>query len=171
MDRNTALEKARELEVAGIEPVAEYVAAAGHNHGWIKVWEVEIGFVIYYGDGGSTHAAFEENMNLDEDELASRIERQQDLEPLESIAQRANIRGADAIPAAGGDDGPFYVLMTRYWYGPRETSWFATDDRGEPMEFKTIKEAREWIAHADSGTYYLAHGEYARPSYKVVAAE
>jgi hypothetical protein len=164
-----ALEKARELELAGIEPAAEYIAAAGHNHGWIKVWKIDDGFIIYYGDGGDSFAAFKKSMSLDENELASWLEWQ-GLDTLDSIAQRANIRGADAIPAAGEDDGPFYILMTRYWYGPRETSWFATDDKGAPLEFEALQAARAWIERINGETYYLAHGEYARPSYKVVAA-
>jgi hypothetical protein len=163
-----AIEQVKKLIESGISPNAEYVAAAGLDCGWVKVWKVDGGYVVQYGDGDNTYTAFENDISLYEDELADWLEWQ-DLDPLDSIEQRANIRGADAIPVAVGDEsGPFYILMTRYWYGPREISRFVSDGRGEPMEFETIKDAYEWLKHANSGIYHLAHGEYARPTYKVV---
>jgi hypothetical protein len=63
------------------------------------------------------------------------------------------------------------IHNAHYWYGPREISRFVSDGRGEPLEFETIKEAHEWLKRANSGIYHLAHGEYARPSYKVVTAD
>jgi hypothetical protein len=165
-----ALEKAQDMIRNGVAPGAEYVAAAGPDYGWVKVWEVEGGYVVQYGDGDNTYAAFEKNISLDDDELASWLEWQ-DLDRLESIEQRANVRGADAISAAGGDeDGPFYVLVTRYWYGPREISRFVSDDRSCALEFEAFEDARAWIERADSEVYRLSHGEYARPSYKVLTA-
>jgi hypothetical protein len=169
-----ALEKARDMIRNGVAPDAEYTAAAGPDYGWVKAWEVEGGYVVQYGDGDNTYAAFEKNISLENDELASWLEWQ-DLERLESIEQRANVRGADAIPAAGGNEGgPFYVLVTRYWYdwrGPREISRFVSDDRGCALEFEAFEEARAWIKGVDSEVYRLAHGEYARSSYRVVTAD
>jgi hypothetical protein len=166
-----ALEKAQDMIRNGVEPDAEYTAAAGPDYGWVKVWKIEDGYVVQYGDSDNTYAAFEKNISLDDDELASWLEWQ-DLDRLESIEQRANVRGADAIPAAGGDeDGPFYVLVTRYWYGPHEISGFVTDDSGEPLVFDAIEDAYAWLKRIDSEIYHLAHGEYARPAYKVVTAD
>jgi hypothetical protein len=163
-----ALEKAQDMIRNSVAPDAEYTAAAGPDYGWVKVWKVEGGYVVQYGDGGNTYAAFEKNISLDDDELASWLEWQ-DLDRLESIEQRANVRGADAIPEASGDeDGPFYILVTRYWYGPREISRFVSDDRGEPSTFDAFKDAYAWIKRANRDVWHLSHGEYARPAYKVV---
>jgi hypothetical protein len=91
---------------------------------------------------------------------------------LDAIAQRANVRGAATVPEAHEDnEGPFYILATRYWYGPTEASRFVPDDRGEPLAFDTYAQARAWIERADGEVYHLAHGEYARPAYKVVTAD
>ena len=169
MDQN-ALEKACELELAGIEPVAEYVAAAGRGYGRVKIWKIDDGYLVYWGNSGEEYAVVEKHVDIeDKEELADWLEWQ-DLEPLETIAQRANVRGAHAVPEAHeGDEGPFYILETRYWYGATETSRFVSNNRGEPLEFETIKEARAWIESADGEVYYLAHNECARPSYKVVS--
>jgi len=164
-----ALAKARELTLAAVQPDAEYVAAAGPGYGWVKVWKMADGYLVYWGNDGESHAVFEEQVDIeDQDELASWLEWQ-DLEPWEEIEQRANVRGASAVPKAHeGDEGPFYILATHYWYGATETSNFVTDDRYEPLGFETFEDARAWIANADSEVYYLAHNEYARPTYKVV---
>jgi len=168
MKEMEAIDLAERMISDGVAPDAEYKAVAGADYGWAKAWKVESGYVVQYGDSDNTYAGFDKNSHLEDDDLASWLEWQ-DLDRLEAIEQRANIRGADAIPDAGEDqDGPFYVLVTRYWYGPREASGFVTDDRGEPLEFESIKDARDWIKRNDSEVYYLAHGEYARPAYKVV---
>ena len=166
-----ALEKARELD-ARIIPAAEYVAAAGQDYGWVKTWEIDDGYLVYWGNSGEEYAVVEKHVDIeDKEELADWLEWQ-DLEPLETIAHMANVRGAHAVPEAHeGDEGPFYILETRYWYGPTETSRFVSNNRGEPLEFGTTKEARAWIESADGEVYCLAHGEYARPSYKVVTAD
>jgi len=161
-----AIKLAKDLIEAGISPDAEYVAAAGYCCGWVKAWKVESGYLVYWGDNEDSYAVFEKHVEMNE--LADWLEWDTDDE-LDAIAQRANVRGADAIPEATEDDeGPFYVLMTRYCYGPIETSRFVIDDRGEPLEFETLQDARSWIERADSEVYYLAHNEYARPTYKVV---
>lgn len=168
-----ALEMAQNMKRDSVEPSAEYVAAAGYGYGWVKVWKIEDGYLVYWGNNAESYAVFEEHMNIeDEDELAEWLEWQ-DLDNWESIEQRANVRGADAIPEEGEDEeGPFYVLKTRRWYGATETSNLIRDESGrEPLEFETYEEAREWIKAADDCVYYLAHNESSRPSYKVVAVE
>jgi len=165
-----ALEKARKLELDGVAPDAEYMAVAGSDYGWVKAWKVEDGYVVLYGDGDNTYADVDKSSHLEDDDLAPWLEWQ-DLDPLESIEQRANVRGADAIPDATGDeDGPFYILVTRYLYGSREITGFVTNDRHEPLEFDSIKDAHEWIKRTDTAVWCLSWGEYARPSYKVVTA-
>ena len=158
---------------SGVAPDAEYTAVAGPDYGWVKAWKTEGGYAVQYGDGDNTYHDFlRGDVDVDdvEDDLASYLEWQ-GLDRLAAIEQRANVRGADAIPdAKGGENGPFYILVTRYWYGPREVSGFVTDDRYDPIEFESIKDAHAWIKRADSEVCYLSHGEYARPCYKVVTA-
>ena len=166
-----ALGEALKLERDGVEPTAEYTAAAGPGWGWIKVWKTDSGYLVYWGNDGGSHAVFEKQVDIeDQDELASWLEWQ-DLEPWEEIEQRANVRGAAAVPEAkDSDPGPFYILVTRYWYGATETSSLVMDERGrEPFVFDSFDDARAWIESEESEVYYLAHNEYARPSYKVVS--
>jgi len=166
-----ALETAENLIEEGIEPDAEYVAAAGFDYGWVKVWQVEDKFVVHWGDNTNSYAVLKDDVDLDDHSLAEWLE-DDSLYGLEAILHTANIRGANAVPEAEEtDEGPFYVLRTRYWYGATETSDVIMNNSGrEPLAFETLREARAWIERADSGVYYLAHGECARPSYKVVAA-
>jgi len=167
---NEALAKAKDLELAGVKPVAEYDAAAGPNYGFVMVWETEEGYLVYWGDKTNENAVYKENVDISN--LASWIENSS-LRGLEAIEQMANIRGADAVSEAKEyDKGPFYILMTRRWLGwgwhpATETSAFVEDNRG-PLAFETLQDARAWIERADSEVYYLAHNEYERPSYKVV---
>jgi len=152
-----------------VAPDAEYTAAAGPDHGWVKVWANGGHYLVYWGNNAESYAIVDDDVDLED--LASYLE-DDTMRGLEAIVQTANIRGADAVtPAAASDEGPFYILKSRHWYGATETSSLVMDDRGEPLAFETLRAARAWIERADSEVYYLAHGEYARPSYKVVAAQ
>jgi hypothetical protein len=167
MEKITADQAVDDLTKAGIEPVAEYVAAAGRDYGWAKAWLTDGRYVVQYGDNANTYAELAEDI----DDLAEWFELWT-LSGLDALVHTANIRGADAVPEAKeGDEGPFYVLETRYWYGATETSSLVMDETGrEPLEFESIDEARAWIDRADSEVYHLSHNESSRPSYKVVAA-
>jgi len=161
-----AKKEAHKLEAAGVEPIAEYVAAAGPDWGWVKVWQVDGGgYLVYWTDNHDYYAVVEDSVDIED--LAAWLEWD-NVNEWEAIEQRANVRGADAIPNADEDDkGPYYVLMTRHWYGATETSSLIKRGR-EPLEFETIEEAQEWIKAADD-CVYLAHNESGRPSYKVVS--
>jgi hypothetical protein len=147
---------------AGIEPVAEYVAAAGRDYGWAKAWLTDGRYVVQYGDNSNTYAEFAEDI----DDLAEWFELWT-LGGLDALVHTANVRGADAVPEAKeGDEGPFYVLETRYWCGAIETSSLVMGDGGrEPLEFESIEGARAWIDNVEDMPY-----ESGRPSYKVVTA-
>jgi hypothetical protein len=161
-----ALKMAHEFELSGVEPIAEYIAVAGPGYGWVKVWTVEEGYLVYWGDNGEDYAVFEEYVDLED--LAEWIEWD-DVGDLGAIEQRANVRGAAAVPEAKeGDEGPFYILETRHWYGPTETSSLIVGSNLEPLEFTSFAEAKEWIEEEDGSVYYLAHNESCRPTYKVV---
>jgi len=160
---------AKRMIKEGVAPDVEYIAVAGAEYGWAKAWQVRGGYVVQYGDCDNTYTSIDKTGHLDDEDLVSWLEWQ-DLDRLESIEQIANIRGADAIPDAGEDyDGPVYVLATRYFYGPSKISNFVPNDRGEPLEFDSIKDAHEWVKHNNSDVCCLPSGEYARASYKIVA--
>jgi hypothetical protein len=162
-----ALDMAQEMERNGVDPVAKYVAVAGHGWGWVKVWAIEDGYLVYWGNDWTSYAALEETVDFDE--LAAWIEWNRCYD-IDAIERRANIRGAVAIPEAAEDAaGPFYVLMTRYGLGSTEESDLLMDNMGlAPVEFKTYKEAQKeaqaWIAFVSR----LEHNEIGRLSYKVV---
>lgn len=62
----------------------------------------------------------------------------------------------------------YYIAKIRSFYGPREELSFATDERGERLEFGAVLEAKRWVDEADADTYVLAHNESSRPEYVVV---
>jgi hypothetical protein len=73
-------------------------------------------------------------------------------------------------------DGPCRVWVEYCYYqgtlGAPLDGWITEDnDRGEIREFTTRDEAQEWIDEAESGTYYLAHGEAGRPTYTICKAQ
>jgi hypothetical protein len=156
------------LTKAGIEPVAEYVAAAGRDYGWVKAWLTDGRYVVQYGDNANTYV----DVSNDVDDLAEWLELWT-LSGLDALVHTANVRGADEVPEAEeSDEGPFYVLETRYWYGATETSSLVMDNTGrEPLEFESIDEARAWIDDVEDRPYWLLHNESGRPSYKVVPRE
>lgn len=48
---------------------------------------------------------------------------------------------------------------------------FLQDDRCDDIWFESVEEAKTWIDEAESETYYLAHGEMGRPTYRIVRAD
>jgi hypothetical protein len=69
-------------------------------------------------------------------------------------------------------DGPCRVWVSYNYYqgtlGAPLDSWIVEDnDRAEIREFSSREEAQEYIDEAESGTYYLAHGEAGRPTYTI----
>lgn len=55
--------------------------------------------------------------------------------------------------------GTFHAVPDHFWC-----------DNGPSREiFKTREAALKQVSELDSGIYYLSHGEYERPDYKVVA--
>jgi hypothetical protein len=150
-----AEQEASRLIAEGAAPDAEYVAAAGCEYGWVKAWRVGDRYVVHYGDHSNAYTEFANDIG----DLAWWLELWT-LSGLDALVHTANVHGADAVPEAKeGDEGPFYVLETRRWYGATETSSLVMDDTGrEPLEFESIDEARAWIDRADSDC----------PSYKVV---
>jgi hypothetical protein len=55
--------------MAGVAPVVEYVAAAGPERGWVKVWELKDGgydrFAVLYGFGEEEYGELVREFPLD----------------------------------------------------------------------------------------------------------
>lgn len=149
------------LRGVDVEPTESFVAAAGSDYGAVEAWSLgDDGWVIAYPYG----ASFAE----DADDLACWLESP-DLGGLDTIVQTANVRGADEVSeATEEDEGPFYVLVTRYFYGPTEHSDWVWDESGGPRQFGTLQAAQDWIDKAEQAVYVTAHNESGRPAYKVV---
>lgn len=151
----------------GIDPDETYTAEAGSDYGYVEAWELPSGdYAIKYGDNGQTDYA----IAADTDDLAEWLEYD-DLEGVTRAVQTAMVRGIDEVREAGeGDDGPFAVLVSRDYYGPKSITAAACDDRGDTLEFATIADAQEWIDEEEDGPYYLGHNESGRPTYKIIVA-
>ena len=164
----TAVDLHRIFSIHSVNPSDELTAAAGADYGYVAAWELgdDAGYLIQYGNNGQTDYQVAE----DADDLAAWLESP-DLDPLDGIVQTANVRGAEEIDAATADDtGPFYILRTRYWYGPTESSDIErVGDRLAPVEFKSHQAAQDWIADTETECYCLSHNESGAPSYKIVA--
>ncbi len=156
------------LVLHGVPPSAEYTAAAGPDYGYVAAWELTKGYLIQYGNNAQTDYDFAD----DADDLPAWLESP-DLDSLDAIVQTANVRGANAVMAATEDsEGPFYVLVTRHWYGPTETSCFEpyADRPQTALEFLSYRDAHDWIGKNNGGICELSHNESGSPSYKIVAA-
>ncbi len=149
-----------------IAPDEEFTAAAGRDFGYVAAWALPEGWVIRHGDNAQTDYAFSDSG----DDLHEWLEYD-DLNGLDRIVQTAYVRGEEHVDEADQDaEGPFFVLITRYWYGPTENSLIAGDDDtgNKAHEFKTWQDAQDWIDGEDEGIYTLAHNESGAPSYKIV---
>lgn len=65
-------------------------------------------------------------------------------------------------------DTTYYVAVIKSYFGPKEDLSFASDERGDRIEFGSAADAREWISEVDSESYVLSHNEASRPDYIVV---
>ena len=80
---------------------------------------------------------------------------------------------APEITAAATEDaGPFRVWITKNYHAstcnaPRD-SWAKDEGDNDPLTFETYPEAAAWVGENEpTGTYYLSHGEYARPEFTI----
>lgn len=122
-----------------------------------------------YGNNANTH--YDLAMAIENDEDLGAWLTEEDLPAEDVFLQRVNVYGAEkGVDEATQDmDGPFWVLITRHWYGPTETSQWVIDDGGIiPMAFPTYQDAEGWIKAAESGTYTLSHNESERPDYRII---
>jgi hypothetical protein len=155
------------LRDRGIEPDEKYTAVAGKDYGYVDAWQLADGdYLIAYGNNAETYHA----IAYDADDLAHWLE-DPDLSGLDAILQKANIRGVESIDEADEDaEGPFYIIKTRYYYGPIEQSEVVLDERkDEPMRFEKYEDAMEWIQSEEDEGYITAHNESGAPSYVIVA--
>lgn len=166
----TAIDIHRILSIHSVKPTSEFTAAAGVAYGYVAAWALKeqdgASYLIQYGNNGQTDYEIAD----DADDLAAWLEST-DMDALDTVVQTANIRGQAEIEAAtAGDIGPFFVLRTRYWYGPTETSDIErVEDSIDPIEFGSYEDAQDWVMDAETGSYCLKHNESGAPSYKIIA--
>ena len=150
------------IQVRDGEPNKTFIAAAGMDYGYVAAYAI-VGaecYAIQYGNDGEAHYALCEEA----DNLPAWIESH-DADWLVNVIQRANVRGADYVPAASEDDtGPFYVLVTRRYLGrleqrinsggdneaylkhePHQITDIIRDNSGLPVEFATMFDAQARI--------------------------
>lgn len=80
-------------------------------------------------------------------------------------------------PLSEADDdyvGPVKIWVTPNYYagtcGAPKPSWVNDGNSPDPLIFDSYPDAKAWINDAESGTYYLSHGEAGRPTYTIVEA-
>lgn len=61
----------------------------------------------------------------------------------------------------------YKINIRRYWYGPRETIMPYYDPETGRVWTGTRAAARAIIDAAESTSYYLAHNESGRPTYRI----
>lgn len=167
----SAVDLHRIFSIHSVAPTDEFVAAAGADYGHVLAWALkeqdgDASYLIQYGNNGQTDYEIAD----DADDLAAWLESP-DQDALDTLLQRANVRGAQSVEAAEAlGSGPFYVLRTRDWYGPTETSDIVRMEGSiDPIEFGSYEEAKEWITGEEREPYGLSHNESGAPSYKIVA--
>jgi hypothetical protein len=69
----------------------------------------------------------------------------------------------------------YAIIVTPHFYQgtlPKQQEHFMLDDKNyRRMEFDTRDEAQAIIDERNEGIYYLDHGEYSRPDYKIIDLE
>jgi len=89
----------------------------------------------------------------------------------DTILQIANAFGVEYLDPVYEDEGPFYVIKTRHYYGPIDRSEFVKDNEGNPRKFVTYHDAYDWAVEEEmqQRTYHASHNEQRPPSYTIVS--
>ena len=85
----------------------------------------------------------------------------------------AAAREAQTEDADEDYEGECKIWATKYYLDGTcnaPVDGFMSDDDGDAIVYDTYSEAQDAIDELDAGTYILSHGEYERPSYKIVKA-
>jgi hypothetical protein len=162
----TARDIAIAFEERGISPDNFFTAVAGADYGHVAVWEISSGFnVVVYGNAGQTDYA----VAIEVEDPAEWLEHT-NLSAIDALVERANVRGASSIKEASpDDDGPFFILVTRNYYGPIERSEILVGENiYSPKEFLSYADAEKCVSSLLKGPYCLDHGESGRPDYRIV---
>jgi hypothetical protein len=166
--------KVDEIKQSGRKPINSVTCAAGKDFGVAELWEDVDGFrIVKVYDNSTTacHGVYDSDLVGEGKmvDLYSFLIREIDPMDVDDVCV-ANIRGATSIPEASeDDDGPFGVLITRYFFNVEQTAWAELEDgRYDRLSFDSYFEALEWIAEQEKGIYHLSHNEHSRPDYKIV---
>jgi hypothetical protein len=149
-----------------------FVSAAGWDHGFVRAWNLGRFYLVSLGLGGVPVEYFF-GETADKDSLTNLLARKGgDLDPIDRIVYLANVLGVESIDGADeNEEGPFYVLKTRYPHGLEDTS--AVLQHRNALKFASYKAAQAWIdddkAESDSNFRdYGGHYGGRLPSYKIV---
>ena len=153
-----------------IQPDRTFTATAGQDWGFVAAWELpgRSKYVLHYGNNGETNYDFSDDI----DDLSEWL-LHDGLNGIDRVLERALVLGIDEIDeATESDDSPYYILVSRDYYGPTSKTSIVFDPltNNEYLEFDTIAEAQEWIDNEEDGPYCCAHNEIGRPDYKIVVA-
>lgn len=149
----------------------QFIPKAGREFGIVRSWPIHDGLSVVECRRGQSTTVY---LGHQSKYLAHYLIRT-DLDRLETLLQNANVLGAGAIHAASVDhDGPFYVLVTRF-YEAAELSSLVPEDtaRETPRRFPDHQTAQAWITEAISLGYKWDPSAPPRtetdfPDYKIV---
>lgn len=83
---------------------------------------------------------------------------------------RWHLDALDDVCVGVGHRGAVMVMITRHYYGSQTTDYVCDEgDPSSPVVFAASEEADTWISEQEEGIYHLAHNEFARPRYTIVA--
>lgn len=161
------------LQLYCARPKQTFYAAAGPDYGMVTAWELHRGYLVEALRDKVHHslAVVDVLPNLADFLIPAGYD-------LEHALAIANVKGPGAIlDASQDDDGPFYVLVTRYWSGkplPGSPAITTTEVLGEdqdpntPRAFHAYRLARHWILAADDAPLTLEQNEMRAPTYSIV---
>lgn len=153
-------------EVDGIKCDLMGSDGAAAYYRWTAPNKIAIWILADNGLSASTEAA--------DTTLADMIERWDAPDGSDMHELRASW-GLDPIidPAAEEDTDVRIWIENNYYSGTINApadGWLVDDDQSwsrDPLIFATYSAAQHWIDEAESGIYYLSHGEAGRPAYTI----
>jgi len=159
-------------ELENTEPYAK-VEAVDSAYGWAAAYRIGKHHYVVLDEGANTmYFRVPPGGTLNHNDLYALLENDY-LEGIDRILQQVGIYGIESTPEADPDsDGPFWVLRTRFFYGPSERTYTAA---GPFDTFKEAQQAAEKLRDGDlhpvAGIVELGHNEYSRPLYTIVSEE
>lgn len=155
-----------------IAPSSRVVAIAGDDYGSVTAWPVSRGYLLVIKHRGKRTIMVSSMTKYLRSYLI-----ESSFSPLDSILQTANVIGQHAVaPASKKDDGPFYVMVTRFFDQgendqgdpPLVQKSSFLELSGSPRRFTTFDKALVGASDA-LVSVECAENEIQTPVYKVVS--